>query len=80
MGSISRHLSQLKAGDESAIQPLWEIYLEKLVAWRRKVRNAHALGPVEDEEDLAASAFRSCARRSSRAGFRRSAIGRISGG
>lgn len=55
-GSITRFLGPLKAGDEDAIQKIWEVYFARLV---RLARNKIGGGPrrVADEEDAALSAF-----------------------
>jgi RNA polymerase sigma factor (sigma-70 family) len=57
-GSITRWISQLKAGDDAAVQALWEAYFRRLVdvAERRLV---HAPRRAADEEDVALSAFNS---------------------
>lgn len=55
-GSITRFLGPLKAGDEDAIQKIWEVYFGRLVQMARKKLGG---GPrrVADEEDAALSAF-----------------------
>lgn len=60
VGSISRLIVDLKAGDPVAAQPLWERYFDRLVrlARQRLTGRRHAR-IVEDEEDAALSAFES---------------------
>ena len=59
-GSVSRWISDLKAGDAQAFQPLWDRYYATLVERARaKLRGLHSPTPVNDEEDLALSAFQS---------------------
>jgi DNA-directed RNA polymerase specialized sigma24 family protein len=55
-GSITRFLGPLKAGDEAAIQKIWEAYFERLVRLARK-KLAGAPRCAADEEDAALSAF-----------------------
>jgi DNA-directed RNA polymerase specialized sigma24 family protein len=59
-GSVTRWLGDLKAGDDDAIQPLWDRYYAKLVERAQAklfaLRNSRAVG---DEEDVALSAFQS---------------------
>jgi DNA-directed RNA polymerase specialized sigma24 family protein len=55
-GSITRFLGPLKAGDEAAVQKLWEVYFERLVRLARKKLGA-APRRAADEEDAALSAF-----------------------
>jgi DNA-directed RNA polymerase specialized sigma24 family protein len=60
-GSITCWLEQLKAGDPSAAQPLWEAYFRRLVGLaRKKLQAARPRGA--DEEDVALSAFDSFCR------------------
>ncbi|MFO0958352.1 MAG: ECF-type sigma factor [Isosphaeraceae bacterium] len=59
VGSISRLLIDLKAGDPMAAQPLWERYYERLVRLARQRLRGRRKGAVEDEEDAALSAFES---------------------
>ena len=54
--SISNWLAQAKAGDELAVQQLWEHYFPKLVELARRRLNQGARR-VADEEDIALSAF-----------------------
>jgi DNA-directed RNA polymerase specialized sigma24 family protein len=59
-GSVTRWLTQLKTGDANAAQPLWERYFEKLVRLaHRKLQASLRPRTVEDEEDVALSAFHS---------------------
>jgi len=55
-GSITRFLGPLKAGDEAAIQKIWEAYFERLVKLARK-KLGTAPRRAADEEDAALSAF-----------------------
>lgn len=57
-GSVTLWLGQLKSGDESAAQQLWERYYRRLVGLARvKLRNGQRR--VMDEEDVVQSAFQS---------------------
>jgi DNA-directed RNA polymerase specialized sigma24 family protein len=59
-GSVSRWISDLKAGDSLALQPLWDRYYATLVERARaKLRALGGSKAVNDEEDLALSAFES---------------------
>jgi DNA-directed RNA polymerase specialized sigma24 family protein len=59
-GSVSRWINDLKAGDTQAIQPLWDRYYATLVEQARsKLRALHNSTALNDEEDLALSAFQS---------------------
>jgi DNA-directed RNA polymerase specialized sigma24 family protein len=59
-GSITRWLTQLKAGDAEAVQPLWERYFEALVRHARHKLCALRQPRTDiDEEDVALSAFHS---------------------
>jgi DNA-directed RNA polymerase specialized sigma24 family protein len=50
----------LKAGDGKALQPLWERYYARLVERARaKLGTLRSATPVNDEEDVASSAFHS---------------------
>lgn len=60
-GSITRQLGPLKAGDDAAIQAVWERYFSRLVGLARKKLGGRA-GGVADEEDAAISAFDSFCR------------------
>jgi len=55
-GSITCWIDQLRAGDQSAAQPLWERYFQRLVGLARVKLRA---GGDSDEEDAALSAFQS---------------------
>src|SRR5262245_39142835 len=59
-GSVTHWLTQLKMGDAEAAQPLWERYFEKLVRMaHRKLQASSRPRTIEDEEDVALSAFHS---------------------
>jgi len=59
-GSVTRWIGDLKAGDEQALQPLWDRYYATLVERARaKLCALHSSTAVNDEEDLASSAFQS---------------------
>ena len=55
-GSVTRWLSEMKAGDGGAAQKLWERYFESLVRLAQ-ARLRASNRAVEDEEDAALSAF-----------------------
>ena len=55
-GSVTHWLGELKAGDPSAAQRLWERYFADLVRLAR-ARLRKAARAAEDEEDVALSAF-----------------------
>ena len=55
-GSITRFLGPLRAGDERAVQKIWETYYERLVSLARK-KLGSAPRRAADEEDAALSAF-----------------------
>jgi DNA-directed RNA polymerase specialized sigma24 family protein len=58
--SVSRWINDLKAGDPQALQPLWDRYYATLVdRARAKLLALHGSTAVNDEEDLALSAFQS---------------------
>lgn len=59
--SVSAWLDQLKAGEDSAAQPLWERYFARLVGLARKKLQG-ATRAAADEEDVALSAFKSFCR------------------
>jgi DNA-directed RNA polymerase specialized sigma24 family protein len=62
-GSITGWIGDLKSGEASAIQHLWDRYFERLVRLARaKLRVAAVARTVEDEEDAALSAFYSFCR------------------
>ncbi len=57
-GSISDWLAHLRAGDEHALQPLWDRYFSRLVERARaKLCALHSPLAVNDGEDIALSAF-----------------------
>ena len=59
-GSVTQWLGGLKAGDDQALQPLWDRYYAALVERARTKLNAlRSATAAKDEEDLAASAFQS---------------------
>src|SRR5262249_20670546 len=60
-GSVTFWITQLKAGNQAAAQPLWENYFQQLVARTRRLL-AGALRRSADEEDVALSAFDSFCR------------------
>jgi RNA polymerase sigma factor (sigma-70 family) len=59
--SVTLWISQLKQGDQSAAQRLWEQYVEQLVRLARK-KLSRTSRRVVDEDDLANSAFGGCIR------------------
>jgi DNA-directed RNA polymerase specialized sigma24 family protein len=60
-GSVTRWLGQLQAGEQAAVQRLWERYFRRLVGLARtKLRGGRPR--VADEEDVALSAFDSFCR------------------
>jgi hypothetical protein len=66
---VIRWLSDLKAGNDGALLPLWERYYARLVeqGWV-KLRGLGSTMAVRDEQDLASSAFESLYRAFARAG------------
>ncbi len=59
-GSVTRWIGELKAGDGGALQPLWDRYYARLVERARaKLLALRSATPVNDEEDVASSAFHS---------------------
>jgi DNA-directed RNA polymerase specialized sigma24 family protein len=59
-GSVTRWIGDLKAGDGQAFQPLWDRYYATLVERARaKLCTLRSSTAVNDEEDLALSAFQS---------------------
>jgi DNA-directed RNA polymerase specialized sigma24 family protein len=67
-GSVTRWLAPLQAGDPAAVQQLWQRYFHRLVGLAR-ARLAGAPRRVEDEEDVALSAFDSFCRNAERGRF-----------
>jgi DNA-directed RNA polymerase specialized sigma24 family protein len=62
-GSVTWLIGNLKAGDETAAQQLWQRYFHRLVHLARsRLRSARRAGAIEDEEDAALSAFDSFCR------------------
>jgi DNA-directed RNA polymerase specialized sigma24 family protein len=55
-GSVTHWISQLKAGDQTAAQHLWERYFQRLVGLARTKLHGASRGAA-DEEDVALSAF-----------------------
>lgn len=67
-GSVTRWITQLRAGDQAAAGPLWHRYFQRLVALAR----SHLLRVprrAADEEDVALSAFHSFCRAAERGRF-----------
>jgi DNA-directed RNA polymerase specialized sigma24 family protein len=60
-GSVTYWVHQLKAGDQAAVQKLWECYFQRLVGLARKKLQATPR-QAADEEDVALSAFDSLCR------------------
>jgi DNA-directed RNA polymerase specialized sigma24 family protein len=58
-GSVTHWIDELKAGEDAAVQPLWERYFARLVRLARAKLRAARRGASEDEEDAALSAFNS---------------------
>lgn len=59
-GSVTQHIVALKAGDEAAVQPLWDRYFEQLARLvRAHLRATRMRSIVADEEDMALSAIQS---------------------
>jgi DNA-directed RNA polymerase specialized sigma24 family protein len=59
-GSVTRWIGELKAGDRQAFQPLWDRYYATLVERARgKLGAMRGPATVNDEEDVALSAFHS---------------------
>src|SRR5262245_40207460 len=56
--SITRWIEGAKQGEEEALQALWERYFDKLVRFARSKLESGSRR-VEDEEDVALSAFKS---------------------
>jgi RNA polymerase sigma factor (sigma-70 family) len=55
-GSVTAWLNQLKAGDQAALQPLWERYFQRLLEQVGQ-RMRHAPRGVADEEDVVLVTF-----------------------
>ena len=55
-GSVTAWIDQLRAGDRTASQRLWQGYFQRLVTLARKRLRASPRG-MADEEDVALSAF-----------------------
>jgi DNA-directed RNA polymerase specialized sigma24 family protein len=69
-GSVSNWIAQLKAGDSTAAQPIWERYCQALVGLARSKLHG-APRRAADEEDVALSAFDSFCRGAKRGRFSR---------
>jgi DNA-directed RNA polymerase specialized sigma24 family protein len=69
-GSVTRWISALKGGDQSAASGLWDSYFRRLVALAR-ARLGDLPRLIADEEDVALSAFDSFCRRAQTGHFRR---------
>jgi DNA-directed RNA polymerase specialized sigma24 family protein len=67
-GSVTRWLTQVQAGDEAAVQPLWERYFHRLVGLARQRLRARPCRAA-DEEDVALSAFDSFCRNAEQGRF-----------
>jgi DNA-directed RNA polymerase specialized sigma24 family protein len=67
-GSVTYWVRQLKAGDQAAVQKLWEGYFQRLVGLARKKLQATPR-QAADEEDVALSAFDSFCRRAGEGRF-----------
>lgn len=67
-GSVTRWITQLRAGDQTAADPLWQRYFERLVALAR-ARLEQAPRRAADEEDVALSAFHSFCRAAEKGRF-----------
>src|SRR5262245_47235933 len=61
-GSVTHWLALLRAGEQGAAQPLWELYWARLVSLARR-KLGEVPRRVADEEDVALSAFDSFCRR-----------------
>jgi DNA-directed RNA polymerase specialized sigma24 family protein len=57
-GSVTELIGRLQAGDASAAQQLWDLYLPRLLGLARHKLPSQALG-IADEEDVVLSAFAS---------------------
>src|SRR5262245_16741602 len=60
-GSVSGWLDSLASGKEAAVGPLWERYFPQMVQFARQ-KLQQSLGQMDDEEDVALSAFDSFCR------------------
>src|SRR6516225_7466478 len=60
-GSVTHWIGRLRAGDQAAAQPLWQLYFRRLVGLARK-RLQGTPRRAADEEDAALSAFDSVCR------------------
>jgi DNA-directed RNA polymerase specialized sigma24 family protein len=59
-GSVTRWVSQLKAGDREVLAPIWERYFKRLVGLAHKQLDLAAVRPAgADPEGVAVSAFAS---------------------
>src|SRR6516162_5683836 len=67
-GSVTHWIGRLRAGDQAAAQPLWQLYFRRLVGLARK-RLQGAPRRAVDEEDVALSAFDSFYRGAERGRF-----------
>ncbi len=67
-GSVTCWITQLRAGDRAAADPLWQRYFERLVALAR-VRLLQSPRRAADEEDVALSAFHSFCQAAERGRF-----------
>jgi DNA-directed RNA polymerase specialized sigma24 family protein len=62
-GSVTRWIADVRAGDDSAVQKIWERYFHQLVErTRRKLRTIARRAVEGDEEDAALCAFDSLCR------------------
>ena len=69
-GDVTRWLHQLKEGDRSAVQDMWQRYYARLVGLAQQ-HLSRSLRRVADEEDVALSAFKSFCLRAEKGGFPR---------
>jgi DNA-directed RNA polymerase specialized sigma24 family protein len=70
IGSVTRWIEQLKAGDRAAVQPLWDRYFRRLVGLARN--RLRGLPRREaDESDVALNAFYDFCRVAEQGGFLR---------
>src|SRR5262249_51028850 len=61
-GSVTAWIDELRAGDRTAAQPLWEGYFQRLVGLARQKLRGRLPTSMADEEDVALSAFDSFCR------------------